>query len=57
MRLVALADHGLAVCEDEAGRRSEVMTGLLEDPRPGDVLLVHAGAALLRLDTAASEAR
>jgi hypothetical protein len=31
-----------------AGERSEVLIGLLEGVAPGEVLLVHAGAALAR---------
>jgi hydrogenase maturation factor len=38
-----------ALCEDGAGRRAEVLTGLIETVAPGDVLLVHAGAALARV--------
>ena len=51
MRVVSIPDPGLAVCIAEDGRRSEVLTALVEEIREGDTLLVHAGAALLRLDT------
>ncbi len=49
MRVLAVADEGLARCVDEQGRESEVLTGIVACVVPGDVLLVHAGAALLRL--------
>ncbi len=51
MRVVALHDDPeLAVCVDENGERTDVMTALVEDVRVGDRLLVHAGTALLRLE-------
>ncbi len=51
MRVVELgADDGLAVCADEEGRRSEVMIALVGPVAPGDLLLVHAGTALTRLE-------
>jgi hypothetical protein len=56
MRVVEiLADGGVAICEvlgeegaGGAGERAEVLIGLLEGVAPGEVLLVHAGAALAR---------
>jgi len=52
MRVEALHDDpDLAVCVDDGGARTEVMTALVEDVRVGDRLLVHAGTALLRLDS------
>lgn len=50
------AAGGLAVCEDEAGSRREVMTGVVGDVSPGEWLLVHAGAALVRLPDHPAEA-
>lgn len=51
MRVAALDDDaGLATCVDIDGVRTEVMTALVENVRIGDLLLVHAGTALLRLD-------
>jgi hydrogenase expression/formation protein HypC len=47
--LEVFSASGTALCEDEAGRRSEVLTGLLEDLVPGEFVLVHAGAALVRI--------
>lgn len=41
---------GLALCEDEQGRRSEVMTALVGPVSTGDLLLVHAGTALIRIE-------
>jgi hydrogenase maturation factor len=46
--LSADAAAGLAVCLDEERRRRTVETALLEDVRPGQTLLVHAGTALAR---------
>jgi hydrogenase maturation factor len=39
---------GLAVCVDDAGTRSDVMTDLVEPVEQGEILLVHAGTALGR---------
>lgn len=51
MRVEALHDDpDLAICVDEDGARTDVMTALVEDVRIGDRLLVHAGTALLRLE-------
>jgi len=38
----------LAVCVDEQERRHRVDTGIVGAVAPGDTLLVHAGAALVR---------
>lgn len=50
MRVAELAGDGLAICVDDDGSRSDVLTALIDEVRPGDLLLVHAGTALLRLD-------
>jgi hydrogenase assembly chaperone HypC/HupF len=50
MRVVELREgRSLAVCVDEQGARSDVMTDLVEPVAVGDRVLVHAGAALLLL--------
>jgi hydrogenase maturation factor len=46
-------DRGLALCEHEDGVRETVETALIDSVAPGDVLLVHAGTALTRLEPAA----
>jgi hydrogenase expression/formation protein HypC len=51
MRVVELAGD-LAVCADDSGARSDVMTDLVGAVRPGDVLLVHAGTALVKQEAA-----
>lgn len=43
-----LAGGEIAICQGEGGARVEVLAGLLEGLVPGDVVLVHAGAALAR---------
>ena len=43
MRVERVRPDGTAVCDG-----TEVMTDLVEEVEPGDVLLVHAGAALAR---------
>jgi len=45
--------RGLALCADENGTKETVETALVEPVAPGDVLLVHAGTALARLEHAA----
>jgi hypothetical protein len=44
------ADGGreLALCVDDEQRRESVDTAILGEVSPGEVLLVHAGTALLR---------
>jgi hydrogenase maturation factor len=46
----ARAEEALATCEDAEGSRSDVEIGLVDPVAAGDVLLVHAGTALARLD-------
>jgi hydrogenase maturation factor len=46
-------DRGLALCAHEGGARETVETALVEPVAPGDMLLVHAGTALARLEPAA----
>ncbi len=46
-------DRELALCADADGARSSVEVALVAQPSPGDVLLVHAGTALTRLDAEA----
>lgn len=43
----------LALCEDAGGARHAVEVALVEPVARGDVLLVHAGTALGRLEAAA----
>lgn len=49
MRIAELLGPGLAQCVDTMDRRSEVMTGLVGDVAVGDLVLVHAGTAILQL--------
>lgn len=49
MRVMEAGNDGLARCTDAGGQQSEVMTGLVGAVAAGDLLLVHAGAALVRL--------
>jgi hypothetical protein len=52
MRVAALEGpgSGLAVCVADDGGRCLVDIGLIPDATPGESLLVHAGAALARLE-------
>jgi hydrogenase assembly chaperone HypC/HupF len=54
MRVVAL-DSGeqLATCVDEAGAHSSVAVELVPPVGPGDMVLVHAGVAIARLEEGA----
>jgi hydrogenase maturation factor len=45
--------RGLALCALQDGARETVETALVDPVAPGDVLLVHAGTALVRLEPAA----
>ena len=49
LRVVSVDDaSGLAVCADEHGGSAEVDVLLVAPVAPGDLLLVHAGAAIGR---------
>jgi hydrogenase maturation factor len=50
MRVLALGPDGLAQCTDEHGRQDEVETALVSPVAAGDMVLVHAGVAIARLD-------
>ena len=39
---------GLAMCENEAGERTDIEVGLLEPVARGDEILAHAGTAIAR---------
>ena len=54
MRVVAVDEHrDLALCEDDAGARSSVEIALVLPVAPADLLLVHAGTALARIEAVA----
>jgi hydrogenase maturation factor len=48
-------DRGLALCEDDDGRRSSVEIALVEPVGIGDALLVHAGTAIGRAGAGEAE--
>lgn len=56
MRLVEIGEDGRAVA-DHDGLRLDVDVSLIEDPRPGDHVIVHAGFAIERLDAEEAETR
>jgi len=45
--------RGLALCQQADGTRSTVEIALIDAVEPRDMLLVHAGTALARLEPAA----
>jgi hydrogenase assembly chaperone HypC/HupF len=54
MRVLRIdAERGLALCRDESGQRSTVEIALVEPTTVGDHILVHAGTAIVRLDSEA----
>ena len=50
MRVIELRGAGIVHAVDGSGSHNEVMADLVGSVAPGDMLLVHAGVALLRLD-------
>jgi hydrogenase maturation factor len=54
MRVVEVADDGLATCVDAAGARHEVMVDLVAPVAAGAGVLVHAGVAIARTAEAAA---
>jgi len=50
LRVLRMSDEpGLAICAGDDGEPVEVMTGIVGTVMAGDMLLVHAGTALMRL--------
>jgi hydrogenase maturation factor len=45
------ADRGLALCAAEEGAEETVEVALVGAVAPGDMLLVHAGTALVKLES------
>ena len=56
MKIEQIIDRRRAVVS-EGGVRVEVDVSLLEDPKPGDHVIVHAGYAIERLSLADAEER
>jgi hypothetical protein len=50
MRVVEPRADGISICTAADGGRSEVLTDLVGAVAPGDLLLVHAGVAIARLE-------
>ena len=53
LRVIELDGTGLALCEDEHGRRTDIEVALVAPVVPGDGVLAHAGTAIAKLDAAA----
>jgi len=49
VRVVEISPRG-AVCEDRVGRRAEIAIDFTPGVTPGDVLLVHMGVAIARIE-------
>ena len=47
------SERELALCAGEDGKRETVEVALVDPVAPGDILLVHAGTALARLEPVA----
>lgn len=50
MRVLDHRANGVSVCVAADGGRAEVMTDLVRPVDPGDLVLVHAGVAIARLE-------
>ncbi len=51
VRVIRRTAAGTALCEDRTGRREEIPVAFTPEAAPGDVLLVHAGVAIGRVNT------
>jgi len=51
MRVTAVGEDGLGACAGPDGARETVDLALVAPVGPGDSVLVHAGVALVRLDS------
>lgn len=49
LRVVGRGMGGLTLCADAEGRLAEVEVDLIDGVAEGDILLVHAGVALVRV--------
>ena len=49
LRVLRLGETGLALCEDDQGRRETVEIALVDPVEPGDRVLVHAATAIANL--------
>ncbi len=49
LRVMSVQEDGLALCADAEGRRAEVEVDLIDRVAEGDIILVHAGVALVRV--------
>lgn len=56
MRLIEVREDGSGTA-DLDGSRQTVDLSLLQDPRPGDYVVIHAGFAIEKLDIAEANAR
>ena len=56
MKLVEVRDDGTGIA-DMDGSRPDVNLTFIDDPRPGDYVIVHAGFAIERLDQFEADAR
>lgn len=52
VRVLALGP-GIATVEDREGRRADVPTDFVPEARAGDILLVHGGVAIARVEETA----
>lgn len=51
VRVIRLLDEHRALCEDRTGQRAEIATDFTPEAACSDVLLVHMGVALARMQT------
>ncbi len=49
IEMTVIRADDLGLCAGDDGRQHTVELGLVDDPRPGDRVLVHAGVALGRV--------
>lgn len=49
VRVLRLLDDQRALCEDRTGERAKVAIDFTPEAQPGDVLMVHMGAAIARV--------
>ena len=52
VRVLRIESEGTALCEDRTGRRATIHTEFTPDAATGDVLMVHMGVAIARIQHA-----
>ncbi|HBM15873.1 MAG TPA: hypothetical protein DD381_05975 [Lentisphaeria bacterium] len=54
MKIIELTNNNMAVVESD-GAKISISVALIDNPQPGDFVIIHAGYAIERLDQEAAD--